>query len=1109
MKLTRDFWFERLRGIAEEMSKTKKAAKDEVALNDVASLVNEIQVYQTELEIQNEELRSAQEEIKGSQNRFFRLFQMAPVGYIILHKSGMVVDVNQTFCGMVDRDRQSLINRPVTDLMAPADKPIFYSRYPSFFKKPEEKFIDFRFLNPVKGDFDARLKGNYLALDEKAVQDTPHELLIAVTDITREKQAEQHERHAQKVLRAIRNITQMMASQKDPIQLIRSACSELTRNMGYYSAWIALLDQAGRRINGFAASGSNVNFSGIKENLDRGIFPSCMHAALAQKEIHVVQEPAAVCHDCPLHNKYEGCAAFVQCLEHEGKAIGLLSVAVPGAYTAHPREKELFSEVSQGLAFALNGIETARAYRRASEIIERSPAVAFVWRNEPGWPVEYVSKNCHMLFKRSVKQFLDNDVSYGDLIHADDRERVAKEVSRATSDPGCDRLTHLPYRILLPDNSVRWIQDITYLKRDPFGKITHYEGVVQDISEKKYSEDIVNAFFEQPMKLHLIAGLDGTIHRVNEGWHTVLGYTCVELEGKPFLDLVHPDDRSITTKELQAQAEGRHIFYFENRYRHKNGSYRTLAWSSSAPANADKIFAVARDITDQRIAEQSLTETKNRFQIIAELSSDYFYMLNLGVDGRMSVEWISDSFERVTTYSKNEVQHFEQWKSHVHPDDQAKIDQNTDDIFKNVPVTSQYRLYTQCNDLLWIEERLRPVWDGNLDRVVKIYGAAKDITRQKKAEQSLENALREMKAVYDTAMVGIMVLHNRIITSVNRRMAEMLGYRPEEIIGRGPEQLHLSHEHFVDFGEQYYWQLAEKAFVQVEYSLRHKSGNTVLCQFNGRAVSPPDLDLGAVWVIDDITERKRMENKLHQSKKVESLHRVAGSVAHHFNNILMITTGNLEIAREHIPSGDPVGEYIVNAETSARRAATLSQLMLTYLGQDSRKNQLINVSELCRKRISELAANRTEEVTLDIEVASEYLPVKADTNQLEQLMEILFDNAVEAVEENKICNINISIKNMAASEIQGHPLFPMDFEPVNDHYACIVFADTGRGIEEDKMDLIFDPFYSDKATGRGLGLAIALGIVRAHKGCIVLESIVGEGTSFALYLPLSTDVSSA
>ena len=146
-------------------------------------------------------------------------------------------------------------------------------------------------------------------------------------------------------------------------------------------------------------------------------------------------------------------------------------------------------------------------------------------------------------------------------------------------------------------------------------------------------------------------------------------------------------------------------------------------------------------------------------------------------------------------------------------------------------------------------------------------GIMRDITERKRSEERLRDLLEQQEAVFDTSLVGIMLLHNRILTKVNRRMAEMLGYTQEEMEGRGPEQLHLSHDHFVEFGEKYYWRLAEMEIVQVEYPLRHRDGHTVWCLFNGRAIAPPDLGRGAVWIIDDITERKQADQALRESKE--------------------------------------------------------------------------------------------------------------------------------------------------------------------------------------------------------------------------------------------------
>ncbi|MBK8164836.1 MAG: response regulator [bacterium] len=152
-----------------------------------------------------------------------------------------------------------------------------------------------------------------------------------------------------------------------------------------------------------------------------------------------------------------------------------------------------------------------------------------------------------------------------------------------------------------------------------------------------------------------------------------------------------------------------------------------------------------------------------------------------------------------------------------------------------------------------------------------------DVSEQKRAELRLQETLDELEAVFESSLVGIMVLQNRILTKVNRRLCDMFGYAPEELIGDGPQKLHLSHEKFVEFGERYYWRLAEHEICEVEYPLRHRSGRPVWCLFSGKALAPPNLAKGAVWIITDITARKRQELELNEAK--EHLQRVLDTAA--------------------------------------------------------------------------------------------------------------------------------------------------------------------------------------------------------------------------------------
>ncbi|PLX70695.1 MAG: hypothetical protein C0602_04085 [Denitrovibrio sp.] len=137
----------------------------------------------------------------------------------------------------------------------------------------------------------------------------------------------------------------------------------------------------------------------------------------------------------------------------------------------------------------------------------------------------------------------------------------------------------------------------------------------KEINERKKNEIIVEKFFQQPMNLHLIAGIDGTIHRFNTGWNSALGYSEEELEGTNFFDFVHPDDIAITQKEMEKLSQGEITFYFENRYRHKNGKYRLFAWSAIVEEKDQLVYAVASDITEKKEFESVLKETNEQLQL--------------------------------------------------------------------------------------------------------------------------------------------------------------------------------------------------------------------------------------------------------------------------------------------------------------------------------------------------------------------------------------------------------------------------------------------------------------------------------------------------------------
>lgn len=228
----------------------------------------------------------------------------------------------------------------------------------------------------------------------------------------------------------------------------------------------------------------------------------------------------------------------------------------------------------------------------------------------------------------------------------------------------------------------------------------------------------------------------------------------------------------------------------------------------------------------------------------------------------------------------------------IHPHDREYMSENMISLLEGTrdPWVIEFRCLTKDGHCRWIMGRGRTISRDDNGRAVRVIGTHVDITDHKLTQQQLEQTLNEQQAIFETSLVGIMVLRNRIINRANRRMAEMLGYEPHEIVGQGPQQLHLSEQNFHEFGEKYYWKLAEQDVVSVEYPLRHKDGHTVWCQFHGRAIAPPDLAKGAVWVIDDITERKLRDEALERSEtKFRTLYEAAAD-----GYMLLDETGFLE-----------------------------------------------------------------------------------------------------------------------------------------------------------------------------------------------------------------------
>ena len=288
-----------------------------------------------------------------------------------------------------------------------------------------------------------------------------------------------------------------------------------------------------------------------------------------------------------------------------------------------------------------------------------------------------------------------------------------------------------------------------------------------------------------------------------------------------------------------------------------------------------------------------------------------------------------------------------------------------------------------------------------------------------------------------------------------------------------------------------------------------KDGSTFDIEVNSDFIRNADgQPTGIVFIVRDINDRKRVEEenaKLEalnrQLQKHESLNRMAGAIAHHFNNQLGVVMGYLELAIKNLAPEVRSVKYLNEAMQGAFKAAEISRLMLTYLGHSTDKHAPLDLSEVCRQSLPLFEAAVTENMALATDLPSPGPTISANANQIQQVLTNLVTNACEAAGEYQ-GTLQLAVKTVSSTNIPAAHRFPVGWQPQDGLYACIEVMDTGCGIADEDLDKLFDPFFSNKSTGRGLGLPVVLGIVKAHGGVIVVESATGRGSIFRVFLPI-------
>jgi len=441
-------------------------------------------------------------------------------------------------------------------------------------------------------------------------------------------------------------------------------------------------------------------------------------------------------------------------------------------------ERDLIKNIASQLGERIERKRAEEALSEANNIINRSQAVVFLWKDEEGWPVEFVSENVKNLFGYSSQEFLERKISFSEMVHSNDLERVVGEVARYSKKEGMQTFAHKPYRIITKNKDIKWVDDITYIRRDSRGIITHYEGIVYDITDLKQAQEenlkrqqyLKSVFYHAP---DAVVTLDSE-HRVvdwNRGAVNMFGYTPEEAISVQLDDLVARGESHVEAGGKTRQVlSGQRVEAFETeRYRKDGTPLRVIAAGSPIMIGGviTGVIAVYTDITDRVRAEDALRESEQKFRTLVQESP--FGIALIGKDGRY--QYANPEFRNIFGYTIEDIPTGTVWFRKAYPDKayrntvvqtwKANLKQ-TDDGYPRPSVFT-----VTCKDGSRKDIHFRPVTMENMGQFV-IY---EDITEKTKLERQLQHT-QKFEAI-GTLAGGIAHDFNNLLMGIQGRASLM------------------------------------------------------------------------------------------------------------------------------------------------------------------------------------------------------------------------------------------------------------------------------------------------------------------------------------------------
>jgi PAS domain S-box-containing protein len=396
-----------------------------------------------------------------------------------------------------------------------------------------------------------------------------------------------------------------------------------------------------------------------------------------------------------------------------------------------------------------------------------------------------------------------------------------------------------------------------------------------------------------------------------------------------------------------------------------------------------------------------------------------------------------------------------------------------------------------------VAARAAPVTDaqGKVTSAVVVF---MDITESRKAEQAVARSEAKYRGLFDSMMDGFVLvdLDGHVIES-NQSYRKMLGYSAEELkrktyVELTPEPWHAFESRIVKE------QVLPRGYSEIyEKEYRRKDGSVLPVELRTFQLKEAGVPVAMWAIVRDVTAVRSLQAQLVQSQKLESIGRLAGGVAHDFNNMLGVILGHVELALAQDGAAQQLRDDLQEIQRAARRSADLTKQLLAFARKQTVSPVLLDLNATVASSLQMLHRLLGENVELRWKPSDEPLPIMMDPSQVDQLLTNLCVNARDSIKDVGALTIEAEEVGLNEDYCKAHP------EATPGAYVRLVVSDTGCGMDRETLSHLFEPFFTTKAQGQGTGLGLATvhGVVKQNGGFINVYSEPGSGTAFSIYLP--------